>query len=293
MLFYKQKHRLLALSFMLSGMLSMGAQADSSVWKVSKNNDHVFIGGTVHILPPSAFPLPKEFAQAYEQTQSIVLETELPDPNDTGFQMKMMQQMSYPQGTNIQNFITPKTYQNLAEYVKSLGVDLAMLQQFKPGFLMTMLVLMETQKASLSGEGVDAFYSNKANTDKKPIAYFEDVSFQLNMIENMGAGDEEQFIQSNLTQMKDFKNTMLGLLDAWRVGNEQQLYELGIKPMQADPNTINTLLIDRNKNWIPQIEQMFNNDNNKEFILVGVAHLVGEDSVLDLLKAKGYQISKI
>jgi hypothetical protein len=38
---------------------------------------------------------------------------------------------------------------------------------------------------------------------------------------------------------------------------------------------------------------MFTNDSHKEFVLVGVAHLVGRDSVLALLKAQGYNIEKI
>ena len=290
---YKGKHLLVVLPLMLAFMLSTTTQADSSVWKVSKNNDYIFIGGTVHILPPSAFPLPVEFEQAYNKTHSIALETKLPDQSDTAFQMKMMQQMTYENGNLLKDFISAQTHQELSRYVETLGADLALFEQFKPGFLMTMLALLEAKKAQLSGEGVDTFYSTKANTDKKPIAYFEEVSFQLNMIENMGAGDEERFIKSSLSQMKDFRTVFTGLLTAWRTGNEQQLYELGIKPMEEDPNTIDVLLIQRNKNWIPHIERMFKNDSHKEFVLVGVAHLVGRNSVLALLKAQGYNIEKI
>jgi len=289
----KGKQSLVAGLLMLSALLPATTQADSSVWKVSKNNDHIFIGGTVHILPPSAFPLPKEFEYAYNNTHSIALETKLPEQSDTGFQMKMMQQMTYENGDLLKDFISTRTYQELSRYVKTLGADLAMFEQFKPGFLMTMLAMLEVEKAQLSGEGVDAFYSTKANTDKKPIAYFEEVSFQLSMIANMGAGDEERFIKSSLSQMRDFKTLFTGLLAAWRAGNEQQLYELGIKPMEDDPSTIDALLIQRNKNWIPHIERMFTNDSHKEFVLVGVAHLVGRDSVLALLKAQGYNIEKI
>ncbi|MFQ3278007.1 MAG: hypothetical protein ACI8SC_002516, partial [Colwellia sp.] len=33
--------------------------------------------------------------------------------------------------------------------------------------------------------------------------------------------------------------------------------------------------------------------SDKEFVLVGVAHLVGDKSVLALLKAKGYRVEKM
>lgn len=48
--------------------LSTVTVANSSVWKISKNNDHIFIGGTIHILPEEEFPLPNEFLNAYKNT---------------------------------------------------------------------------------------------------------------------------------------------------------------------------------------------------------------------------------
>ncbi|PKG81559.1 TraB/GumN family protein [Colwellia sp. 75C3] len=289
------KQLFIATALIAINFISFTAQAQSSVWKVSKGNDHIFIGGTVHILPPSEFPLPTEFDEAYSKSDSIVLEAKLPDASDTNFQMKMMQQMAYGNGQTISDFISAKTQKNLSHYIASLGVNLTMLEHFKPGFLMTMLAQFEAQKAQLSGEGVDIFYSKKAQQDNKSIAYLESVTFQLNMIASMGIGDEERFIKSNLEQMKDFKTMFLAVLKAWRSGDEQQLNTLAIMPMKEDPKTLKQLLNDRNKNWIPHIERMFANNgksSDKEFVLVGVAHLAGDESVLALLKAKGYRVEK-
>lgn len=282
---------LLAMSF-----VSLTVQAESSVWKVSKGNDHIFIGGTVHILPPSEFPLPKEFEQAYKESDSLVLEAKLPEASDADFQMKMMRQMTYNNGKTISSFLSTKTQQQLNDYVLSLGVNLAMFEHFKPGFLVTMLALLEAKKAQLSGEGVDIFYSKQANRDNKSIAYLESAEFQMNMIADMGIGDEDRFIKSNLEQMKDFKAMFTGLLKAWREGDDKQLNKLAIMPMKDDPKTFKKLLTDRNRTWISHIDRMFADDGkstDKEFVLVGVAHLAGDKSVLTLLKTKGYRVEKL
>ncbi len=286
------KKNLVSISVILASLMSAQVSAESSVWKVTKGNDYIYIGGTVHILPPSEFPLPAEFEQAYKKSDAIVLETKLPDPSDSAFQMKMMQTMAYSNGKTITEFISPKTQQQLTEYVTSLGADFTMLAGFKPGFLVTMLTMLEAQKAQLSGEGVDMFYSNKASQDNKAIEYFETADFQMNMIAEMGMGNEEKFIKSNIEQMQDFKKVFLGLLKAWRAGDTEQLNKLALEPMKEDPETVKLMLTDRNKNWIKDIDKMFT-DNDKEFVLVGVAHLVGDDNVLALLKNKGYQINKI
>jgi len=286
------KYVVIGTSLLLSSISSFTALAESSVWKVSKGNDHIYIGGTVHILPASEFPLPKEFEQAYKKSDAIVLETKLPDANDSAFQMKMMQQMAYSDGKTIADVLSVNTHKQLSQYISALGVDLAMFERFKPGFLMTMLAMLEAQRAQLSGEGVDIFYSKKASQDNKAIEYFETADFQMNMIAEMGQGNEEKFIKSNLEQMKDFKTMFLGLLKAWRAGDTKQLNKLAIEPMKDDPETLKALLTDRNRNWISDINKMFT-DNDKEFVLVGVAHLVGDNSVLSLLKAKGYRVDKL
>lgn len=280
------------IGFSLLPFISMNVLAQSSVWQVSKDKDHIYIGGTVHILPASEFPLPKEFETAYQNSDAIVLETKLPDSSDMAFQMQMMQQMTYSNGKNINDYLTNGTQRKLSEHLNHLGADIVMFQHFKPGFLMTMIALFEAKKAGLSGEGVDMFYSNKANRDKKKIEYFESAEFQMQMIERLGKGSEDKFIKANLSQMSDFKTMFTALLSAWRSGNEQKLVKLAITPLKADPQSLKLMLTDRNRSWVQDIDKMFK-DSDKEFVLVGVAHLVGKNSVLDLLKAKGYQVTKL
>lgn len=279
-------------SLLLTFLFGSHAWAKSSVWQVNKGSDYIYVGGTVHILPPSEFPLPKEFNKAYADSDSIVLEAKLPEPSDTAFQLEMMQSMAYGNGKTINDYLSSSTRKQLSDYVASLGASIVMFQQYKPGFLMTMLALFEAQRAGLAGEGVDIYYSNKAIRDGKGVAYFETAEFQMNMIANMGIGHEDKFIKSNLKQMKDFKKMFTGLLDAWRTGNERKLVQLAINPMKEDPKTLKTMLIDRNRNWVKDINKMFR-DKDREFVLVGVAHLVGRDSLLDLLKRNGYQVKQL
>ena len=68
---------------------------------------------------------------------------------------------------------------------------------------------------------------------------------------------------------------------------------LSIQPFKNDyPEVYHDLLVKRNNNWMPHIEKMLT-DKPKEFVLVGALHLAGEDSVLTMLKNKGYTITKL
>jgi uncharacterized protein YbaP (TraB family) len=279
-------------TLLTAGIFTSTVSAESSVWKVSKGNDHVYIGGTVHILPANEFPLPEEFTTAYKNTDSIVLETKLPDPTDKNFQMLMMQKMAYQEGKKLSGALSEETYQQLDDYMTTFGVKLSELDGYKPAFISIMMVMMEAQRANISGDGVDKYFNQLAVKDNKQAEYLETMDFQLNMLANMGMEDEDKFIQSNLSQMSEFKAMFDQLLLAWRAGDMKTLTKLVITPLKEDPKTLKALMTDRNKNWIPHIEKMFT-DQDKEFILVGVGHLIGEESVLALLKAKGYQVEKI
>ncbi len=49
------------------------------------------------------------------------------------------------------------------------------------------------------------------------------------------------------------------------------------------------ILKDRHDKWLPQIEKMIA-DGRTHMIIVGAAHLVGPDSVIAMLRAKGVKV---
>ena len=51
------------------------------------------------------------------------------------------------------------------------------------------------------------------------------------------------------------------------------------------------LLVKRNKNWIPKIEQLI--QQKTCFIAVGAGHLAGENGILELLRKQGFTVEPI
>ena len=83
------------------------------------------------------------------------------------------------------------------------------------------------------------------------------------------------------------------MIQAWRTGNDSMLSELFIDEMKNEaPELYDSLLVERNNNWLPLIEAMFQQEGT-EFVLVGAAHLVGDDGLLKMLTDKGYEASRL
>jgi uncharacterized protein YbaP (TraB family) len=56
------------------------------------------------------------------------------------------------------------------------------------------------------------------------------------------------------------------------------------------PSLRDNLLVRRNKNWVPKLEAMLAS-GRPHFVTVGIGHLVGRDSVVAMLRAKGYTVT--
>ena len=273
--------------------IANSAHAQSSVWQISKGNDSLFIGGTVHILPKAEMPLPAEFGHAYEQADTIIFEAPVPDPADTNAQMRMLGALSYTNNETLSQKLEPEVKVSLENKLGEFGANLAKLDGFRPAMVSIVLMSMELQKQNLMGEGVDAYFTKKATEDNKTKNYLETMEFQLALFKTMGQGNENDFIKRNLAEMNNYSEMFKGLLTAWREGDTDTLNKVALEDMQQnDPNSYKQLIADRNNDWLPKVEAMFNNDKS-EFVLVGVAHLAGEDSLLTLLESKGYRVSLV
>ncbi len=282
-----------AAALLATAFSSASVLAATSMWKVSKGNDYLYIGGTVHLLPESAFPLPAEFEAAYNATDTLVLEVKLPDLTDTTAQTALLQAMAYNDGRSLAKVLSPEVYQQVSEYFAPYGVQLQQLNGYKPGFIALQMLALEMMKAQMAGEEVDSYFDKRAQADGKTLAYLESVESQINLLASMGEGYEDAFMKMNLEQVSDFKGYFAAMIAAWRAGDMDKLNTLAVEPArQLDPVLYEALFVKRNNAWLPQIESMFGNDS-KELVLVGGGHLAGDDSVLALLQQAGYQVEQV
>jgi uncharacterized protein YbaP (TraB family) len=62
--------------------------------------------------------------------------------------------------------------------------------------------------------------------------------------------------------------------------------------MDDAPALYARMLTDRNAAWVPQIEQMLRGADDV-LVVVGAAHLVGENSVVEMLRQRGYAVEQL
>ncbi len=282
----------LILAIILNLSLSFLVSAETSLWEVQLSTSATYIGGTCHVLRKSDYPLPQEFARAYEDSDLIVFETELDKMNSSETQAMIIRQSIYKDDLSLDKVLSSQTYDLLRRYCEASGIPVASLNKLKPSMVFLTLLGLELQRLGANQKGVDDYFHHRATTEGKKIEGLESVEQQIEFVVSMGQGYEDDFVEHSIEDLKKTSQMINELIAAWKKGNEDKLYKLFVVQMKSNyPNLYKTLLVERNREWLAKIERYIQTPQN-EFVLVGVGHLVGEDGIIEHLRKRGYRIKK-
>jgi uncharacterized protein YbaP (TraB family) len=198
----------------------------------------------------------------------------------------------YPQGQNLLQNLDAGTRQMLEKKMAELGLPLEQFSRFKPWLMALTLTTLELQKLGFNPiYGVDVHFFNKASTDGKEVGALEAVAYQLNLFGQMDKQNQNAFLKQTLKDLEIVNKLAGDLVKFWKNGDAENLHDLLYESFKDHPDLHNRLLIQRNKKWVEKIETLMQENKNILFI-VGAGHLVGPDSVVDLLRKKGYTVKQ-
>jgi len=282
------------LAALFSALFISQSHAKAPVWKVSKGDDFIYLGGTIHMLSDKDYPLPQAFQEAYANTDNVVLETDIRGLEAPELQGRILEAISYQDHRGLSNVLTRDVYKQLEEVLKSRGLPIAVLDKLTPFGAMMTVTQIELQRLGLIGvDGVDLHFTKRAEKDEKPRLSLETVEEQLVFMHSMNDLDPDTVIKSGIEELENMQNVWSGLVSAWRLGDLKQLETMGIDDMKSQfPNMYQTMLVQRNKAWLGDIEALMTNQD-KEFVLVGALHMAGEEGLITQLAKRGYTIIQL
>jgi uncharacterized protein len=268
-------------------------RAESSVWVVKSALSTVYLAGSCHVLRASDHPLPVEFAYAYQTSRRIVLEAPLSDMEKPEYLAKLAAAAIFLDGTTLRSHISAAAYAKVAAFCKKRGYPLEQYQMFRPWMLSMTLTMMEMARIGAEpSNGVDQFFFNKAAAEGKTIGNLETVDEQIGFLSLIDASMGNEQIIETVAELEKIDMEGPEILAAWKKGDEARIAELNLKELKDYPKLYQALFIDRNKKWLRDIEGYLRGGENT-MVIVGVAHLAGENSVVDLLRQRGYKVAKL
>jgi uncharacterized protein YbaP (TraB family) len=271
---------------------SVDQAAQSCLWTVPSQSNKIYLLGSLHILKQDTYPLAAEIERAYVDSRKIIFETDIAAMIEPGMQARLLELGIYPAEQNLFQHLDGTTRKLLAKKMSEIGLPLEQFTRFKPWFVALTLTTLELQRLGYNPAfGVDVYFFNRAKTDGKEIGFLEPAEFQIKLLGNMAAQDQNNFLSQTLKDLEMVNQLAGDLVKSWKTGDSDRLNDLLSKSFKDYPGLHDRLLIQRNKKWIKEIEGAMGKNENTLFV-VGAGHLVGPESVVDLLQKKGYPVKQ-
>ena len=87
-------------------------------------------------------------------------------------------------------------------------------------------------------------------------------------------------------------NELNQVITAWTEGDTKTLENTLLSSFEEYPQIYNKFLTDRNRLWCLKVETLLN-QKETVLIVVGVGHLIGKNSLIQLLRGKGFSVKQL
>jgi len=276
--------------------LAMGhaidAQEKTFLWRVSNDEHSIYLLGSIHYLKRENFPLHKAILDAFDASKSLVLEIDLNRVSPQAAQRVTLEKAIYRDGETLQQNVSQQTYQLTEQRAESLGIDMKIMAPMKPWFVALTLMAIKFQQIGLDPNlGVDHYLAGRAKSSGKTTSGLETLEFQVGLLDQMSKRDQESLLRETVDELDLLDENLNKIVQSWLKGDSDSLAALLLAGMKEYPELHEKVILDRNRRWISQIEKIIAQGGGA-MVVVGAAHLVGKDGVIEMLKARGYRLEQ-
>lgn len=261
-------------------------------YEICDDNSCIYLLGSIHVGDMRVNKFDKKLIKLYNESDSLAVE--LDTKNIT---LDVSSFILTPPET-LDNKLTETEKEKITTFIdnqKALSYE--QLKYFKLGYIYNYFSLLPTLELGLSSSGVDEYFLSLAHKDNKDIIEIETYEEQLALL--LDYSDEFYINQINgLIDNYDNGSKSLNLLYETYLTANKDLLETLINEDNDDPlneeevEYINNMLYNRNIKMSNKVEELLR-DDKETFMIVGLAHVLGEKGIIDLLEDKNYKISII
>jgi uncharacterized protein YbaP (TraB family) len=268
--------------------------AHPAVWHIRTLYNEITLLGSVHMLPAEMDWVTPDVAHAVRRADVFVFEVPTDGSSRASLNGMLSARGSLPEGQSLRAMLPPDVWADYDSAIASEHLSPNITDHEQPWLASLQLSLADTMNHKYYPDaGVDYVMMDWANNHNRQVRYLETVDQQLAMLmpgQNNAQSDAQldSFV-STLKQVSHGQTQFDPMIQAWSQGDANKLASLIDADFGSNPAEKKRLLLDRNRNWAGQIEQMALQQHNF-FITVGAAHLAGPDGVPALLRKDGYVV---
>lgn len=258
-------------------------EASPPLWEVTSPEGQVgWVFGTVHALPDDLFWGSPLLDETFERAGVLVVEVaNLDDPEGMGLFEDLSETPGQPP---LLERVEPGERPALRELIEDADMtetDFGRIESWAAAMMLSTAV-----RTGDPANGVDRIMINQADR----VIGLESFSFQMAMFDTLSPEAQSDLLYGVARSHET--NSDQEMLLAWLTGNERELASRVNEAMEFSPELKRVLLTDRNNRWVTRIAELID-EGREPFVAVGAGHVIGDDGVVALLAARGYETRRI
>ncbi|TDP40448.1 TraB/GumN family protein [Zavarzinia compransoris] len=276
-----------ALALLLLAAAGAGAaRAEPALWRLRDADSTIYLFGTIHLLQPGTPWQTPKIRDAFAGADELWLEA------DVGLLSTLGPTLRYGLsfGEPLDRLLTPADLARVHDLLVPAGLSPGAINRLRPWLIAIMISTLPSVAAGFDmAAGADMVLEGEARARKIPIHRLESVSDQLRPFAELAPADEIAVLRDALDALDHpEQDDTAALAGYWLAGDEAALAGLLVAdPQMGEQGPLyQGLIVDRNAAWTRRIEERLAG-SGISFIAVGAGHLVGPDSVIEMLAARG------
>lgn len=264
------------------------AEKKNLLWSVEGENNTVYIQGAINTMKESDYPVNPVIEKAYNDSQVIVVETDMSVVTNADMERIMVSKGLYKGGGMLRDDVSEDTFNKAMEVADDVGLPRHVAERWKPWFLSINLSLMKFRKLGYKTHlALPAYFTDRANKDGKEVLSLETLEYTSELFNDISRKTQEALLVKTIRELDAVEELTDRMVVAWKYGNVAELGDLTEKMFEGFPELYETIVVNRSERWVEQIEVFLEDDVNY-FVIVGAGHLVGDLNLIELIGYTGF-----
>lgn len=262
------------------------------LWRIEnpETQQKAFVFGTIHLIPAKHFFLPKGLDSAFEQSSKIFMEIDMDDMENFGKIFGIMDKLFMENGLSLADLVNENEYKLIESHFENIGMPLSMLKRMKP-LLLSALTGTEGNPLALKDGSFKSYefeLAEMAKHNNKSLEGLETLDFQISLFDSIPYPVQAKMLMESIQAPPDKMEELYKIYLAQDIGKMVHSVE------SEDPNLkpyLEMLIFKRNQSWVPVVAREM--ETGTSLFAVGAGHLGGPRGLLNLLRQKGFTVTRI
>ena len=270
------------------------------MWHVtSPGGQTMYLFGSIHVGTADIYPLPDFVMDAFHRSDYLAVEFDM--LSIVRYMGAMQRLMMYPEGMTVVDDIGEELHERATAFLAENGRPNLHLDGFKPMMWHSTILEVATHRAGLLPRyGLDVFFLQEAVEHDMGILEVESALSQMEIVFGFSMPLQIALLEEALEDIDQAAQELLELYSLWKQGDAQGIrVMLGQDYIQYYIHEDELFaeywyaMMTRRDIHMAEMARSYMAEGKKVFFVVGLAHFLVDDGVIDLLIQNGYDVVRV